>query len=228
VSGPDGYHLYFARPLVCFNTLHLNHALAQVPSGATAVYLHVTDLVTLIDHTATTTLFEFVEDFKRSGRGVAEVLGLERLRPRSNDLRCMRTSPPILAHERDKALQAMALMGLTRVTADPIDVVRYLDHLSLSTGVLAFDPADPPVSVYVARALARLVETARGVPSVFHRAYRAVDTDGGRHDLHWFSIANPRAGDCHPVHALDLFGLTAVVETPGVGPGTRLREFNLM
>ena len=47
----DTYHLYFGRPMVCFNSLHLDTALAQIPSGATAVYLHITDLVTLIDHT---------------------------------------------------------------------------------------------------------------------------------------------------------------------------------
>ena len=50
----DKYHLYFARPLVCFNSLYLNDALARIPSGVSAVYLHVTDLVTLTDHTATT------------------------------------------------------------------------------------------------------------------------------------------------------------------------------
>ena len=58
-----------ARPLVCFNALYLNEALARIPSNVTAVHLHVTDLVTMIDHTTTTTLLEFVEEFERSGRG---------------------------------------------------------------------------------------------------------------------------------------------------------------
>src|SRR4051794_723568 len=35
LEGPEGYHLYFARPLVCFNALYLNDALARIPSGAT-------------------------------------------------------------------------------------------------------------------------------------------------------------------------------------------------
>ena len=67
----DTYHLYFGRPLVCFNALHLEAALERIPGGASTVCLHVTDLVTLIDHTTAATLLDFVEDFKRTGRGIA-------------------------------------------------------------------------------------------------------------------------------------------------------------
>src|SRR5439155_4739411 len=68
VTVDDTHHLYFGRPLVCFNTMQLDAVLTQIPSGVSTVYLHITDLVTLIDHTAATTLLEFVEGFKRSGR----------------------------------------------------------------------------------------------------------------------------------------------------------------
>jgi MFS superfamily sulfate permease-like transporter len=66
------YHLFFGRPLVCFNALHLERELERIPGGISTVALHITDLVTLIDHTTAAALLDFVEDFKRTGRGIAE------------------------------------------------------------------------------------------------------------------------------------------------------------
>jgi MFS superfamily sulfate permease-like transporter len=129
VSTPEGYHVYFARPMVCFNALHLNQALGQIPTSAPAVYLHVTDLVTFIDHTTTSTLLDFVEEFKRSGRGIVQILGLERLRPRSHDVSCMRVSPPVLAQERAAALQTLSRLSLTVDDARAMDHVLDLTHL---------------------------------------------------------------------------------------------------
>jgi hypothetical protein len=71
VAAGDTYHMYFGRPLVCFNAMHLSNELSLIPNNATAVTLHITDLVTLIDHTAATAVFEFVDNFKRTGRGIA-------------------------------------------------------------------------------------------------------------------------------------------------------------
>ena len=47
--------------------------------------MHITDLVTLIDHTTATMLDEFVDNFQRTGRGIVTILGLEKLRGRSHD-----------------------------------------------------------------------------------------------------------------------------------------------
>ncbi len=135
VSTPEGHHLYFGRPLVCFNALHLNRALEQIPASASVVYFHVTDLVTLIDHTTTTTLLEFIDDFKASGRGVARIVGLERLRSWSHHQRCLRTSPPILAEDRAKVFQALTHLSLSAPGMKSSDLLRELDHFSLSTPI---------------------------------------------------------------------------------------------
>jgi len=143
VSTQEGYHLYFARPLVCFNAMHLHRALAQIPDNAQAVHFHVTDLVTLVDHTTTTTLFDFAEDFKRSGRGVARILGLERLRPRSENQLCMRMGPLILAQERAQALQELARLSLTSDDLQPIDVLAQSEGFSLTVVEGANASCDP-------------------------------------------------------------------------------------
>jgi carbonic anhydrase len=120
-TGQD-YHIYFGRPLVCFNSMHLSRELSLIPGSATAVTLHVTDLVTLIDHTAATALFEFVDTFKRTGRGIATIVGLDKLRARSHAEASMRISAPVLAEERAEALLALARVSLAHVTpeVDPI------------------------------------------------------------------------------------------------------------
>jgi hypothetical protein len=108
--------------MVCFNSLHLSRELSMVPSSATAVTLHITDLVTLIDHTTATLLLEFVDNFKRTGRGVATIVGLDKMRARSHAAGSMRISAPVLAQERTEALAALARVSLNYVTpeVDPI------------------------------------------------------------------------------------------------------------
>ena len=81
--------------MVCFNSLHLDRELCLIPSGATAVTMHITDLVTLIDHTSASMLLDFVDNFKRTGRGIATIVGLDKLRARSHAEACMRVSAPI-------------------------------------------------------------------------------------------------------------------------------------
>ena len=114
----DTYHMYFGRPMVCFNSLHLSKALTLIPAEASAVYMHVTDLVTLIDHTTVTMLLEFADNFKRAGRGVVTIVGLDKLRARSQADASMRISAPILAQERAAALSAVARMSLAPVDGE--------------------------------------------------------------------------------------------------------------
>jgi carbonic anhydrase len=211
VAGPGEYHLYFARPMVCFNALHLNDALAHIPSGASAVYLHVTDLVTMIDHTTTTTLLEFVEEFKRSGRGVAEILGLERLRPRSRAQTCMHVSPPILARERAEALRALAHLGLRSVETEPIELVDALAHISLTPldQSLAESP-DHPVAELLRRAGFQFFGKARGLLASARSAFDEIGVDVTRRqrDLNWFSLSPPAQGKHQPEDALAFLSLT--------------------
>ncbi|MDR3636337.1 MAG: SulP family inorganic anion transporter [Isosphaeraceae bacterium] len=210
VSTPEGYHLYFARPLVCFNALHLSRALEQIPASASAVYFHVTDLVTLVDHTTTTTLLEFIEDFKASGRGVAKILGLERLNARSHDRRCMRTSPPILAEERSKALQAMSRLSLTAESMKSTDLVRELDHLSLTTHDSAVPAAvDHPIADLVGGAGSLLWAKVRGAFAVARPAFAAVDVSGTDRDLHKMSLCHSTNEPHDAAASLSVLGLVA-------------------
>jgi hypothetical protein len=128
----DTYHLYFGRPLVCFNALHLEQALAEIPGGVSSVQLHITDLVTLIDHTTAATLLDFVEDFKRTGRGIAQIVGLDRLRGRSHASSCLRVAAPVLARELSDAQVALARVSLTLPSAEVPDPVAYLERISLT------------------------------------------------------------------------------------------------
>jgi hypothetical protein len=127
----ETYHLYFGRPLVCFNALHLESELDRIPRGVSSVALHVTDLVTLIDHTTAATLLDFVEDFKRTGRGIAEIIGLDRLRGHSHAASCLRVNSPVLATELVDARTALARMSLTLISQEIPDPVAYLERISL-------------------------------------------------------------------------------------------------
>ncbi|HEY2157072.1 MAG TPA: SulP family inorganic anion transporter, partial [Isosphaeraceae bacterium] len=145
----DAYHLYFGRPLVCFNMMHLDAALAEIPSDSSSVCLHVTKLVTLIDHTAAGAIHDFAENFRRAGRGIVQIVGLEHLRGRSPDELCLRVSAPVLAQERSKALAELARLSLTRVGPDVPDPIAYLERMSLThVGQLTNvgDWADHPIT----------------------------------------------------------------------------------
>jgi len=211
VATPEGYHLYFGRPMVCFNTLHLNNALAGIPSTATAVYLHVTDLVTFIDHTTTAALIDFVEDFKRSGRGIVEILGLDRLRPQSHSHLCMRVSPPLPAEERSEALQAMARLSLTVVDESSVDRVLALSHLSLTSPARTDDEAlDHPVTDFLTRASGSVVAKVRrslAYVRLIFAEHSAVGTDSQR-DLTWLGYSSPNGKDHRPEAGLGFFSLT--------------------
>jgi MFS superfamily sulfate permease-like transporter len=87
----DAHHIYFDGPLVCFNLLHVNGELARTPATAKRIFLHVTDRVPLVDHTSCERLLHFVEECDRNGTAHVEVIGLDRMSPRSAFPSCMRT-----------------------------------------------------------------------------------------------------------------------------------------
>jgi MFS superfamily sulfate permease-like transporter len=166
-STSDAYHLYFGRPLACFNTMHLDAALSRIPAGSSAVYLHITDLVPLIDHTAASALIEFVENFRRSGRGIARIVGLDRLRSRSREESSLRLAAPILARDRDEALAELARLSMVRVGPEALDPVVYLERISLTHVGPVAGREDNVIAVAVALAWRRFVERARSTPAFF-------------------------------------------------------------
>jgi MFS superfamily sulfate permease-like transporter len=211
VATPEGYHLYFARPLVCFNTLYLSKALAQIPSGTTAVYLHVTDLVTLIDHTTSTALIEFVEEFKRSGRGIVEILGLERLRPRSHDRACMRISPPIQAQLRTEAFASMARLNLSGADVESVQLIDSLAHFSLVSPTRTdVESLDHPITSFVSRAASSFAANATGALA-FVRATFAEDDTAARdpyRDLCSLGLSSSARREGRSEGGLAVFSLT--------------------
>ena len=175
----ETYHLVFGRPLVCFNALHLEEELARVPGGVSSVCLHVTDLVTLIDHTTAATLLDFVEDFKRTGRGIAQIVGLDRLKGHSHAASCLRMNAPVLAQELAEARAALARVSLTETTIEVPDPVEHLERLSLSH----FGPIDgqddnliTAFFVRLANGLVKGVDTGSGVRPLPHGSRRCART----------------------------------------------------
>ncbi len=77
------YRLDLGRPLVCFNMLQMNRELVGIPFDARIVQLHMTEGVTLIDHTSHDNLTHFAAEFTRSGRGRIDFVGMDRMRKRS-------------------------------------------------------------------------------------------------------------------------------------------------
>ncbi|MEJ7638959.1 MAG: SulP family inorganic anion transporter [Singulisphaera sp.] len=75
----DGYHVYLDRPLVCFNSLHLDRELSSIPDDAANVYLHIGSHVMIIDHTSCDSLMQFAEEYESSRRGRVELVGMDRL-----------------------------------------------------------------------------------------------------------------------------------------------------
>ncbi len=76
------YHVYFERPLHCFNLLHVIRELQNVPEGTETLCLHFTPLANVIDHTAAETVLHYLEDYKLNGVRV-EMEGWENFTPLS-------------------------------------------------------------------------------------------------------------------------------------------------
>ena len=182
VDGGGAYHIYFGRPLVCFNSLHLHRELSLVPSGATVVTIHVTDLVTLIDHTTATILLDFVDNFKRTGRGVATIVGLDNLRARSRAEASMRVSAPVLAQERIDVLNALARVSLTYDSPE-VDPITYLERISLTHVGPIVGEVNQPIRGALIRVGEAVVGRFRVVTSFFRTTlthdeqFKAADRD---------------------------------------------------
>ena len=90
----DTYHIRFDRPLVCFNSIHLDRELSRVPASATEVLLHIGDNVAMIDHTSCDTLLHFADEFERHGKGRrVEIVGFEQMQKTSQAEAGMRLAP---------------------------------------------------------------------------------------------------------------------------------------
>jgi carbonic anhydrase len=77
------YHLYFNKPLVSFNSMHVCDEFDHVPQEAEAITVHLDQCVALIDHTSCEHLLSTVEELARSGFP-ARVDGLDALQPMSD------------------------------------------------------------------------------------------------------------------------------------------------
>ncbi|MGE5191569.1 MAG: SulP family inorganic anion transporter, partial [Deltaproteobacteria bacterium] len=123
------FHVYFGRPLVSFNTLHLNRELARIPDQATTVYFHVGDDVTLIDHTSSTNLMSFAHDYEQSGKGQVQFTGLDEMSMCSGHETCLRVGRRALAGPSrgglgvllDKASRSWRSQGSPGTCPAPID-----------------------------------------------------------------------------------------------------------
>jgi carbonic anhydrase len=79
----DEWHVYLARPLVCFNSMKLTAALDGTPESAKAVVIHLGPEVGLVDHTSCENLMYVVEELSRNDRPV-RVVGLDAMKPLSH------------------------------------------------------------------------------------------------------------------------------------------------
>jgi len=112
-SPSDGvYRLVFDRPMACFNSIKVSDALAEIPAEASTVVLHLTDRVTLIDHTSCDLLLQFASDFEKSGRGRVVIEGLDRMCGCSHERSSMKLAPWALDNRHHSKLSSIARFGL--------------------------------------------------------------------------------------------------------------------
>jgi hypothetical protein len=178
--------------MVCFNSLHLNRELTAIPTGATSVFMHVTDMVTLIDHTTITTLLEFVEGFKQSGRGIATIVGLDKLHARSHSGAAMRISQPVLAKDRAEAMTELARIGLLGGGEEVPSSVAFLERMSLTHPGPIEGNSDHVVTRAVIDASRYLARKCKATLT----AVRTMGVGDGEvkespdHDLEWLSLGD--------------------------------------
>lgn len=192
----NDYHLYFGRPLVCFNCMHLDAALANIPSGSTSVYLHVSELVMLIDHTAASTLLTFVENFQSNGQGVARIVGLDRLEKRSHAEAGLRVSPPILGSERSRALSELSRLSLSCTSPDGTTPTAYLEQISMTLMDPITEENDQAMTAALRRAWRYLVNDTKAVLTFIRDVSMGDETEfpSSTHDLDWLSLSRIERG----------------------------------
>ena len=209
VSSGNSYHMYFGRPMVCFNSMHLNRELGAIPSGATSVVMHVTDMVTLIDHTTATILMEFAESFRLSGRGIATIVGLDKLRARSHSNAAMRISAPVLAKDRADAMTELARISLIRDGQEASDPAAFLERISLIHVGPIPGNTDHVITAAVIGACGYLARKFRDTLA----SVRAMGISDGvveespDHDLEWMSLGDFERKHNGPAHDLAWFSL---------------------
>jgi MFS superfamily sulfate permease-like transporter len=95
----DGiYNLYLKRPMVCFNLFHLIREIDRIPPDAKEVNLHITEDVTMIDHTTCESLFHYLESSESSQVSHRlELPGFAQMRPTSQDTTCIRLTDASVA-----------------------------------------------------------------------------------------------------------------------------------
>ncbi|MBI1858543.1 MAG: hypothetical protein HYR97_05460 [Candidatus Melainabacteria bacterium] len=74
------YHLYFDKPLVTFNALHLNKEIANIPKDVRCSHFYFTKGVTLIDHTTCENIFNLIEQNNLEGRIPINIDGMQCMR----------------------------------------------------------------------------------------------------------------------------------------------------
>jgi MFS superfamily sulfate permease-like transporter len=206
----ETYHLVFGRPLVCFNSLHLEQELGQVPAGVSSVCLHVTDLVTLIDHTTAAALLDFVEDFKHTGRGIARIIGLDRLRAHSHAASSLRVNSPVLAGELAQARTSLARLSLIATDPRTPDPVAYLDRISLTHFGPIDGHDDNVITAFFVRLANRLVMTAETALDAIRSVMDHDDAEDYQtvRDLAWIGLHPPEKP--HRTRATQLLSLSEI------------------
>lgn len=84
------YHMVLDKPLVCSNFLPLSTALEGVPPETKCIYLHVTNDVSVIDHTTADHLFHLIQRNKSENKPHIEIIGLDRMKKLSHTENCTR------------------------------------------------------------------------------------------------------------------------------------------
>ncbi len=194
VETGGAYHMYFGGPIVCFNSLHLHRELSLIPSGATSVTMHITELVTLIDHTTAVTLLEFVDNFQTTGRGIATIVGLDKMRARSHAEASMRVSAPIRAKERTLDLTTMANVSLNYISPD-VNQITDFERISLTHVGVGAGNDNRPIREAVTHAGRVVARRSRAVGSFLRTALvhdeKFTTTD---RDLTWTSLSRTEHG----------------------------------
>ncbi len=90
VAEGNSFRLTFNGPLVCFNTMPVNRALAAIPPGTDHVYLEFEEGVTIIDHTSCENLIQYGEAFEHAGRGEVQFVNMDLLDRLSEHGACTR------------------------------------------------------------------------------------------------------------------------------------------
>lgn len=74
------FHIYFNKPLVCFNSLQTSNELSNIPENVKNIYLHLTNGVKLVDHTSCENLLEFVKEGNLEGKYNIEIIGIQNMK----------------------------------------------------------------------------------------------------------------------------------------------------